>query len=776
MTVPGGSEVFETLRRAVALHQSGRLDEAATLYRSVLADNPDHVDALYFLGMVAAQRSQFTEAERLIGRALIFNPGNADAHSNYAGVLNALKRHDEALQSLDRALALNPRMPQAHANRGITLHTLHRYQEAVAAYDQALALERNPATLTYRGGALLALERHVDALASFDAALAIAPQFQPAITYRGNALGMLQRNGEALDSYQRALALNPNDVIALANRGNVLSALNRHAEAVESYDRALAIKPDEPTALTNRGNPLIALGRYEDAIASYDRAIATKPDNAEAHYNRGTALQAVGRCAEAVQAYQTALKLKPNYAEAQFGLCMAQLPAIYMDEAEIAAARAAYASQLAALCDTLERFTPQDLAKGVGSNQPFHLAYQGLNDRELQSRYGAFVCEVMARRFPPASLPPPPAPGERIRVGIVSGFFRSHSVWKIPVKGWVTELDRNRFEVTGYHTGSILDDDTKVAMALCDRFVQGPMPIEQWRQTILADAPHAILYPEIGMDPRSIALAAQRLAPVQCNTLGHPVTSGCPTLDYYLTSDLMEPAESEDQYTESLIRMPNLSIYYEPSERPSQRPTREELGLRADAVVYWSGQSLYKYLPQFDNVFPRIAKDVPGCQIVFIDYYRGSYITDLFRQRLDRAFAAFGLRAADTCVFLPRMNPRQFMAAAGAADIFLDSIEWSGFNSTMECLAHDLPVVTVARPMMRGRHTTGVMRMMGITDTVFEIVDDYVAAAVRLAHDQPWRADLKRRIAASKHKLYRDRTAIIALEDFLERAVRGAAP
>jgi len=774
MNVPGGSSEFETLRRAVGLHQSGRLDEAAALYRQVLAGRPDHFDALHFLGMVAAQRSQFEEAERLIGRALTLNSQNADAHSNYAGVLNALKRPQEALASLDRALALNPRMPQALANRGITLHTLHRYEEAVAAYDQALAVDRNPMTLTYRGGALLALDRPAEALASFDAALAMAPQFQPAMTYRGNALGVLQRNSEALDSYDRALALNPNDVVALANRGNVLSGLNRHVEAIASYDRALAIKPDEATALTNRGNPLIALNRFDEAIASYDKAIALKPDNAEAHYNRGTALQAVGRCEEAAQSYETALRLRPNYAEAQFGLCMAQLPAIYLDEAEIAPARRAYAAQLDALCAALDRYGAEDLAKGVGSNQPFHLAYQGLDDRALQERYGTFVCRVMERRFPPAAMPPPPAAGERIRVGIVTGFFRAHSVWKIPVKGWVTQLDRSRFTVTGYHTGSILDDETKAAMGLCDRFVQGPMPVEQWRRTILADAPHVILYPEIGMDPVTIALAAQRLAPVQCNTLGHPITSGCPTVDYFLTSDLMEPTGTDNQYTERLIRLPNTSIYYEPAAAPPDIPKRADVGLRADATVYWSGQSLYKYLPQFDDVFARIAKDVPGCQIVFIAYYRGSHVTDLFRKRLDRAFAALGLRYEDHCVFLPRMNPKQFLAAAGMADIFLDSIEWSGFNSTMECLTHDLPVVTVARPMMRGRHTTGVLRAMGVTETIFDTVDDYVAAAVRLAQDQAWRNEVRRKIAASKHRLHRDRSAITALEDFLVRAVQNA--
>lgn len=774
-TVSGGTGEFETLQRAVSLHQAGRLDEAAALYRNVLAVNPDHADALYFLGMVAAQRSQFTEAEQLIGRMLALNTQNADAYSNYGGILRALNRPQEALASLDRAIALNPQMHAAHANRGIILHALKRYDEAVASYDQALALVPNdPTTMTYRGGALLSLNRHHDALVSFERALAINPGFQPAMTYRGNALGMLKRNEEALASYDRALSLNPNDVIALANRGNVLSGLNRHAEAVASYDRALAIKPDETTALANRGIPLVALGRYDEAIAGYDRAIAVQPGNAEAHYNRGTALHAVDRGEAAAASYEAALRLRPNYPEALFALCMSQLPALYRSEEEIEARRSAYASHLDALCKSIDRASPNELANGIGAHQPFYLAYQGRNDRALQSQYGRFICEVMAKAYPPAPRPPPPAAGERIRIGIVSGYFNDHTIWKLMIKGWISQIDRRRFQVFGYSTASGRSAETDWAAGQCERVVTGPLPAQGWRDAILADAPHVLFYPEIGMDPVTVRLAAQRLAPLQCSSFGHPVTSGCPTIDYVLSSDLMEPPGAEDHYTERLIRLPNLGFYYEPFEPEPLATTRIELGLRPDAIVYWSSQSLYKYLPQFDQVFARIAKQATNAQFVFIQFYKGGHGTTVFRERLARAFAAEGLRAEDHCVFLPRMNPQQFVAACGLCDVVLDSIGWAGGNTTLESLVHNLPVVTMNGPLMRARHGVAFLTMMGVTETIAESVDDYVATAVRLGQDKDWRAALSARIAANRHKLYRDRTTVAAFEDFVERALRGS--
>src|SRR6185312_13619446 len=133
-------------------------------------------------------------------------------------------------------------------------------------------------------------------------------------------------------------------------------------------------------------------------------------------------------------------------------------------------------------------------------------------------------------------------------------------------------------------TGPIKDAATEQALALCDRFVQGPLAIDRWRQTILDDGPHVLIYPEVGMDAVTAKLAAQRLAPVQCNSWGHPDTSGFPTLDYYLSSELMEPSESQAHYTERLVQLPNLSIYYEPLDLQPIPISRAKLGLRSAAT------------------------------------------------------------------------------------------------------------------------------------------------------------------------------------------------
>jgi predicted O-linked N-acetylglucosamine transferase (SPINDLY family) len=288
----------------------------------------------------------------------------------------------------------------------------------------------------------------------------------------------------------------------------------------------------------------------------------------------------------------------------------------------------------------------------------------------------------------------------------------------------------------------------------------------------LADAPHVLIYPEIGMEPFALALAAQRLAPVQCNSWGHPETSGLPTLDYFLSSELMEPPEGQDHYTEKLIRLPNLSVYCEPVEQPSVSVVRKDLGFRSTATVYWCGQSLYKFLPQFDEVFPRIARAAGDCQFAFIQYRTGRRITEAFRERLNRAFAAEGLRADEYCVFLPRLDQDEFIAATAQSDVYLDSLGWSGCNSTLESLLYDMPIVTMPGNLMRGRHSMAMLEMMEVAETIAATIEEYVSIAARLARDAPWRMAVKSKISANKHRIYRDGACILALEQFLSRVVR----
>ena len=759
--------------QGLILKSLARHDDALASFEQAIKLKSKFAEAHNDRGAVLAALGRHEEAIDAYRKATAVKPDFADAHYNRGLSLMDLGRDDEALKANERALALNPKNAKAHNNCGVLLAKLKRHEEAPASYERAIACDPGFA-IAYNNCSrtLYSLGRFDAALSRAQTALALQPDDAEAHNNCGAALRQLGHFEDALKFIDRALALDPKLIKAHNDRGVVLNVLSRHDEALASYERALAIDPDFMAAYNNRNCSLYLLRRFDEALASAEESIRRWPDEAEAYYIRGRNLFELNRNDEALADFERALALNPTHADARFGSCFAELPIVYRDADEVDRRRAAYTKKLKALRQDVEADKLEGIDKAITTKLPFYLAYQGRNDRDLQAIYGGMIAGIIGRQYPAAPLPPPPAPGEPVRVGIVSGFFLRHSNWKMPIKGWLSQLDRSRFKVFGYHLASARDAETDVAAALCERFVHRQQDVGGWRREILADAPHVLIYPGIQMDGLSFQLAAQRLAPVQCNSWGHPESSGLPTLDYFLSSDLMEPPDAAEHYTERLVRLPNLSVYYEPVETTPVALTRQGLGLRADAAVFWSGQSLFKYLPQFDDAFARITKQVPNSQFVFIRHKGSPRVSEVFQARLDRAFSAHGLSASDHCVFLDQMNESKFAAAMGQCDIFLDSIGWSGCNSALESLPHNLPIVTVPGALMRGRHSAAILWMMDVTETIAADLDDYVAIAARLANDAGERQALSRRIAENKQRVYRDRACIAALEDFLERAAR----
>jgi len=275
-----------------------------------------------------------------------------------------------------------------------------------------------------------------------------------------------------------------------------------------------------------------------------------------------------------------------------------------------------------------------------------------------------------------------------------------------------------------------------------------------------------LIYLDLGMEPRLQLAAALWLAPVQCNGMGHPITSGLPSITHVLTSALMEPPDGDAHYTETPVRLPGTSLCYRlaPIDRlidASPPLTREN-----DRVRFLCAQNLQKYLPAFDHVFADIAAGAAGAEFHFISD-QSSHATERFRARIAQAFATRNLSAEDFCRFHPRLDNQAYMSLNLGCDVFLDSPMWSGNNTTHEAVACGLPVITWPGPMMRGRHAAAICAMMGISETVARDIEEYVALGVRAANDAAWRGHLRDEIATRRERLFDDPRPVRALESFL---------
>lgn len=510
------------------------------------------------------------------------------------------------------------------------------------------------------------------------------------------------------------------------------------------------------------------------AIPLLRRAVAAAPEQIDLHFRLARALHRIGDGAGARAVCDGILSRWPEAVEARLFRAIAWIPILYDHEDQILPARAAFlagiedlAGHLAGNADAARR-----LAAHAGQITPYYLPYAGLNDVVLQRAYGEVMAGAMAVAYPDLAARPamPPVDG-RIRVGIASRHFYRQSNWRSILRGWMRGLDPARFAIHAYHMNDREDECTEEARGLATRFVSGVRSFEDWAGIIRADRLHILLHPSVGSFQDTTRLAMLRLATVQAVAVGHCTTSGLPTMDYVLSGDLAEPVDAASHYTERLVRLPGLGFNYSRPLIGQPQRDRADFGLRPGATVFLSPNTVVKYLPQYDVLYPQIAARSGDCQIVFVLSSRLEAISRRFVKRMKTAFATAGVDADRHLVFLPRLDMADYHDLQRHADIYLDAIGWTGGTSTAMALGHGLPTVTLAGDVFRSRMGMAMLQVLGLRDYVADTPDGFVDRAVRLAAAPDLRVSLRDRILAGAGMIYDDPAVPAALSAFIERAV-----
>jgi Tfp pilus assembly protein PilF len=131
----------QAMQWAMQQHQAGNLEQAQTVYRMVLQQEPQNADALHLLGVLQHQSGRHDEAIQLIQKALAIHPNAYEFHTNLAMVLRALQRYEEAAAAYQRALVLQADNADLWYNLSSVLGMLARWNESLAASRQAIALK-----------------------------------------------------------------------------------------------------------------------------------------------------------------------------------------------------------------------------------------------------------------------------------------------------------------------------------------------------------------------------------------------------------------------------------------------------------------------------------------------------------------------------------------------------------------------------------------------------------------------------------------------------------
>jgi predicted O-linked N-acetylglucosamine transferase (SPINDLY family) len=733
----------DPLSKATAIFKAGKAAEAVAILDAHLDKRPMDAGATHLKGIALHALGRAEEAIDALRRAIAIDGGNATYHGNLARALAASSQYEDAEKEFRTALRLRPASGSDLAGLANLLLVLGRLEEASETCGRAVMIEPE--------NWLARLNAGVIAFARGDVPL-------------------------AEEHLSAAISGHPRSDDALANLGYVKLARAERTDALALFDRALALAPGHAHAAVGRGRALFELGKTGEAIDTFARAEAASPADGEASFQLGAAAARLGDVGTARAAIDRAVKRAPGLLKYRWHSSLL-LPRIYRSVEQIEDCRRAWTDRVEALAADLRLDTParvRDAVEAITSTTNFDLNYQGRDDRPLQELYGRLLHRIAAARFPRLAEPPATRPSRtRPRIGFVSAFLHMHSIYKTH-GAWVTWLG-DGFETCVYYLGNVRDEAIAEVRQASDRFVE-VSTAEGLVEALARDQLDAVVYPDIGMTSRVQLAAALWLAPVQCNGLGHPVTSGLPTITHALSSELMEPADGERHYCERLVRLPHTAACYRSSllsaalAGSSAARSRDgpSIGSGPGRVRYLCAQNLQKYLPQHDRVFVEIAAEVPGAEFHFVADIH-DFATRLMRERLAGAFAGRGLDADSFCVFHPRLDRSSYLELNLACDVFLDSLLWSGNNTAHEAIACGLPIITLPGPLMRGRHASALLDRMGIGETIATTPDAYVALAVRAAHDMGWRRHLRAEIQRHRPVLFDDRAPVDALAEFLRR-------
>lgn len=322
---------------------------------------------------------------------------------------------------------------------------------------------------------------------------------------------------------------------------------------------------------------------------------------------------------------------------------------------------------------------------------------------------------------------------EKIKIGIVSSHIYDHSVWNAITKGLILNLDLDQFEVHIFYLGKVIDGETELAKSKSTTFVSEKPSLYSWAKLISEASLDVLIYPEIGMHHLTTQLASLRLCDMQMAAWGHPETTGLPNIDYYLSGELFE-TDDVAAYTEKLIKLPNLgSCYYKIPVNPSLHTPKEKSAGVNIPILLCPGTP-FKYAPRNDWIFVEIAQRLRTCKLVFFDH--NVDLTYILKSRLTEKFKAQNLSIDDFIIFSPWLDSKQFYELMKKSTVFLDTIGFSGFNTAIQAIECELPIVTKSGEFMRGRLASGLLKRIGLPELIASADTEYVDLVVQLVSDK----------------------------------------
>lgn len=694
---------------AVQSIQQGSLGSISSLANNSFGGVP------YGSQQCASSNSQSHASVQLSAAALTDLGTRLKAAGDWRG---ALKTYYEAIQ-------VDPTLYAAQYNLGVLFLDAGDLQRAKEHTEQAYMLEpRSVDAMNNLGAIHRSQGDHELAVQWYRAACHLSPNSQTMHTNLAVALVGLGLQIKATDArgaikcYQESLVNYPTNANAYYNLGVSYAEMQKHDKALINYQLTVHFNPRCAEAYNNMGVIYKERNNLEKALLCYHMALECNPRFAQALNNIGMVCTATGRLQEALEYLSRAVVVAPNYAEAYNNLGW-----LFWDQGELCQALRMYER-----CIELA-----SMSKNPSQNRLLALNYfPDVLPADIFEAHRAWG-ERFSREMGPCCTdwPVHKTPNKRLRIGYISPDFFHHSV-SFFCHCLIDHHSRDRFEVFLYSNTSREDDKTELFKAAVP---------QRWRKIVgqsakdvvnlIRDDQIDILVELAGHTANNrLDVMALKPAPVQFTYIGYNNTTGLGAVDYRITDSVVDPPDTEQQFSEELVRLRGCFLCYTPPERlPDVNPLPAE---RAGIVTFGSFSCLAKVNPKCVELWARVIREVPGSRLLI--KAKGFYSAEV-QARFKSQFERHGV--APHRLKLLALTPTSFdhLKAYNEVDIALDTFPYSNTTTTCETLVMGVPSICLAGKTHGARTGVTLLTAIGLSEFVAEDHAGYVERAVGLAND-----------------------------------------
>ncbi|WP_269624298.1 tetratricopeptide repeat protein [Prochlorococcus marinus] len=795
---------IEALKLIVkSLFALGKIEDARIHLHKLLNINPDDYEVIQDLANTYFAAGDNITAKDYYRKAISIKSDYAPALTYLGGIELNIGNKQVALSLLIKATESDPKLASAWLNLASAYFQLDNVKAAAVACRKSIELNPNLFNSHFLLANILINQNKLrEAIEPLRKTIELKPNFFQANSALGALLGKFGKLKEAETLTRKAIEINPDSAIAHSNLANILKDIGKLQEAEVFALRATKIQPDLAEAHSNLANILRMLSKLKEAEISIHKAIEINPNIAESYYNLAGVLKDLGKIKEAESSIRKAIDLEPKSAIYHYNLGLIRIglgeevtyefekaskldpknlsfrikSKLYISEIPFSQEQTDFErNQFKEQLAIIEKDKSLEFKGDLFSTCAFYLAYHNASDDlEILKLLGNVLRNskgLINTKFNQEKGIIESQRRNSIRLGICSEYLKNHSVCMF-FGNIIKQIASSDVEVIIFRTPYYKVDSLSQSIdSLASEVIMMPESIQEASDLILNQSIDILFYPDIGMSNYTYLLSLSRLALVQFTTLGHPMTSGLPEIDYFISCDNYETKYSNEFYSERLIKLNRIPVNYSKPINKGNTFNKSKLNISEKSFLIGIPHAPFKFHPDYDKILDKILENIPNSFLFFADGPK-KLQTDKLKER----WAKTTKLVLNRTIFYPRVSFGDFLEIVKMLDIIIDPFYFGMGNTFYQAMAFNTPVVTMPTNHMKSRHAFAGYKQMDIKGApIANSPDEYISICKKLAFDKSYRENIETQINEKANKyLFNDETIFEEYIQFLKDSLSAA--